>query len=63
MKIDGILQMQKPKNLLQMHGFLGAVNHYQCMWQQRTHILAPLSSESVKKHFFRHLKWILSSNT
>ncbi len=27
-KIDGILQMQKPKNLSQMHGFLGAVNHY-----------------------------------
>ncbi len=27
-KIDGILQMQKPINLLQMRGFLGAVNHF-----------------------------------
>ncbi len=50
-KIDDILQMQKPKNLLQMCCFLGAVNHYQCMWPQRTHILAPLSSKSLKKTF------------
>ncbi|KAL7448472.1 hypothetical protein ACHAXS_000154 [Conticribra weissflogii] len=27
-KIDSILQIQKPKNLSQMHVFLGAVNHY-----------------------------------
>ncbi len=47
-KIDGILQMQKPKNLFQMRDFLGAVNHYQQMWPQRTHILAPLSSMSGK---------------
>ncbi len=44
-KFDGFLQMQKPKNLTQMHGFLSAVNHYQCMWPQRIHIIAPLSSE------------------
>ena len=50
-KIDGILQMQKPKNLSQMRGFLGAVNHYRRMWPQRAHILAPLSSESGKKTF------------
>ncbi len=34
-----------------MRGFLGAVNHYQQMWPQRAHILAPLSSESGKKIF------------
>ncbi len=50
-KIDGILQMQKPKNLSQMHGFLGAVNHYRRMWPQRALILAPLSSKSVKRTF------------
>ncbi len=50
-KIDGILQMQKPKNLSQMHGFLGAVNHYQHMWPQQAHILAHLSSKSGKKTF------------
>ncbi len=43
--------MQKPKNLSQMRGFLGAVNHYRRMWPQRAHILAPLSSESGKKTF------------
>lgn len=48
-KIDGILvQIQKPKNLLQMCGFLGAGNHYQGMWPQCTHIFALLSSESGK---------------
>ncbi len=37
-KIDGILQMQKPKNLLQMRGFLHVVNHYCLMWPQCAHI-------------------------
>ncbi len=34
-----------------MHGFLRAVNHYQHMWPQCAHILAPLSSKSGKKTF------------
>ncbi len=34
-----------------MHGFLGAVNHYHCMWPQRAHILTPLCSKSGKKTF------------
>ncbi len=34
-----------------MRGFLGAINHYQRMWPQHAHILAPLSSESGKKTF------------
>ncbi len=42
--------MKKPKNLLQMHGFLGAVNNYQQMWPQHAHILAHLSSESYPNH-------------
>ncbi len=50
-EIDGIPHMQKPKNLLQMCGFIGAVNHYQSMWSQCVHILAPLSSKSGKKTF------------
>ncbi len=43
--------MQKPKNLLQIRGFLGAVNHCQCMWPQCAHNLAPISSELGMKTF------------
>ncbi len=50
-KIDGILQMQKPKNLSQMQGFLDTVNHYQHMWLQQAHIFAPLSIKLGKKTF------------
>ncbi len=39
----------KTKNLLQMSGFLDALNHYRHMWPQHVHILAPLFSESGKK--------------
>ncbi len=51
--MDGILQMQKFNNLLQMCSFLGAVNRYHRMWPQHAHILAPLSIESRKKTFCR----------
>ncbi len=63
--------MQKPKNLLQMHGFLGTDNHYQQMWPQCTHSLAPLSSKSGKKKFcwtpemdlaFQHMKALMTQD-
>ncbi len=40
--IDGILQMKKTENLLQICGFLGAVNHYLCMASMRTHTCTSL---------------------
>ncbi len=52
-----------------MLGFLGAVNHYQQMWPQCAHILAPLSSKSEKKTFcctpemdlaFKHMKVLMA---
>ncbi len=61
--------MQEPKKPLQMQGFLSAVNHYQCMWPQRAHILAPRSRESGKKTFcwthemnlaFKHMKALMT---
>ncbi len=43
--------MKKPKNLLQIYGYLSAINHYWYMWLQGAHILAPLSSKSGKTTF------------
>ncbi len=63
--------MQRPKNLLQMHGFLVAVNHSRFMWPQCAHILAPLSREPGKKMFhwtpemdlaFQHMKALMLWN-
>ncbi len=54
-----------------MCGFFVAVNHYHCMWPQRAHILAPLSSKSGKKAFcwtpdmdlaFEHMKALMESD-
>jgi hypothetical protein len=42
-KIDGILQMDRPKTPKELHKFIGMVNYYRDMWPSRAHILKPLS--------------------
>ena len=63
--------MDQPKNLNQMHGFLGVVNYYRDMWTKRAHILTPLSNKIGKKNFhwtdeidkaFLQIKAILSTD-
>jgi hypothetical protein len=42
-KIDAILRLLPPTTMKQLRSFIGAVTFYRDMFQQRSHILAPLT--------------------
>ena len=50
-KIEVIMQIDQPKNLKQMRGFLGAVSFYRDILPQQAHLLTPLSKKSINKSF------------
>ena len=41
--------MERPKNLKELQGFVGAVNYYRDMWLSRAHTMAPLTNQTGKK--------------
>ena len=50
-KIQGILDMQAPKDLATLRSFLGMVTYYRDVWPRRSHILAPLTDLLGTKKF------------
>jgi transposase InsO family protein len=50
-KIQGILDMEPPKDINQLRSFLGMVTYYRDMWPRRSHILAPLTELVGTKTF------------
>eukprot|EP00957_Ditylum_brightwellii_P023179 1749181-Ditylum_brightwellii.AAC.1 len=42
-KVQAILDLELPTNLKELYRVLGIVQYYQDIWQQRSHILAPLT--------------------
>jgi hypothetical protein len=48
-KIDGILQMDRPKTPKELRKFIGMVNYYRDMWPSCAHILKPLTDHAGLK--------------
>jgi hypothetical protein len=48
-KIDGILQMDRPKTPKELRKFIGMVNCYRDMWPSHAHILKPLTDHAGLK--------------
>ena len=50
-KIQGMLSMQRPKNVKQLRSFVGAVNYYHDLYPRRAHVMHPLTSLAGKSLF------------
>ena len=71
-KIQGIIDMEEPKDLSQLCSFLGMVTYYRDMWPRRSHILAPLTDLIGTKKFqwgppqskaFKEMKSLIAKDT
>jgi hypothetical protein len=52
-KVKAILAIRTPTTIAELRSFVGSVNFYRDMFRPRSHLLAPLTSQSGN----RKLKW------
>ncbi len=71
-KIDAILQLDMPKTVSDLHGFIGTINFYCDMWPHWAHFLAPLTLLTGKsmlewtpahQHAFKCMKALIITDT
>ncbi len=43
-KVQAILTLALPRNIKELHRFLGMVQYYRDLWERRSNMLAPLTS-------------------
>jgi transposase InsO family protein len=52
-KVDPVLAIQPPKTVSELRSFIGSIQFYRDMYRRRSHILAPLTSQTGR----RQLTW------
>ena len=48
-KVQGILDINRPKTVTQLRSFIGMINFYRDFWNKRAEILAPLTKHTKLK--------------
>ena len=58
-KIDAVLKLEPSRNIKQLQGFVGAINYYRDMCPHKSHIIAPLTSQTgaLKKGESKTFEW------
>ena len=52
-KVEAIVNMTPPKNIIQVRAFVGLVNYYRYMWAIRSYLLQPLTVLTSTKVRFK----------
>ena len=56
-KVQGILDLDKPKTVKKMKGFIGMIQFYRDMWKRRSHILSSLIDATAGKKKHTKITW------
>eukprot|EP00957_Ditylum_brightwellii_P077853 5917220-Ditylum_brightwellii.AAC.1 len=50
-KVDAVLKMAPPQDMMQLRAFIGAVTYFKNIWPRYSHLLAPLTDLTGKGKF------------
>lgn len=56
-KVQGILDLEKPKTAKEMKSLIGMIQFYRDMWKRRSHILSPLIDSASGKKGKAKIEW------